>query len=329
MEALISVIVPIYKVEKYLKRCVDSIINQTYKNLEIILVDDGSPDGCGSICDEYAEKDSRVRVIHKENGGLSDARNAGLDIAAGEYIGFVDSDDYIAPEMYEVMLGRLTETGADTAVCNCLCTGDMDDYREQFNRSEAMKDCVLNRDAALEKLTEKYGWVYVTAWNKLYKKRIFDNIRFPKGKIHEDEFIIHRVIGESGKIACINQRLYYYFQRRGSIMSARSINAEMDACEAFADRARYCLSIRHSAQAVYYLDTAVGKLMLFCREGMHGEPQRRRYKSAQKEIRHLYRNMLFKKMPLNTRAALTLACMGEKPYNFCLRMTKIGITRYK
>lgn len=322
MENLITVIIPIYKVEKYLRKCVDSVTAQTHKNLEIILVDDGSPDGCGEICDEYAKRDERIKVIHKENGGLSDARNAGLDIASGEYIGFVDSDDYIAPDMYEVMLKRLTETDADMAVCNVSYVGDVSDNQRQSEKVWTINDCVLDRKEAMRMLEEIKNWRYVTAWNKLYKRNIFRNIRFPKGKIHEDEFVAHRVIGECEKIACISQRLYYYLQRQGSIMAAESLDAKLDTCEALIDRARYCLSIRYSAQASYFLKNGSGFLMFICRKYPKETEVRRRYKSIHKDIRRLYGRMFFKKMPLETRVALTFGCMGMKPYNMIHKIAK-------
>lgn len=133
MQDLISVIVPVYKVEKYLKRCVDSILAQTYPCLEVILVDDGSPDGCPAICDEYAREDRRVRVIHKENGGLSDARNAGIDAAKGKFLGFVDSDDYVHPRFYELLLQALKEEGADIAGCDVkkVCKTEKIEEKEQ------------------------------------------------------------------------------------------------------------------------------------------------------------------------------------------------------
>ena len=140
MQDLISVIVPVYKVEKYLKRCVDSILAQTYPCLEVILVDDGSPDGCPAICDEYAREDRRVRVIHKENGGLSDARNAGIDAAKGKFLGFVDSDDYVHPRFYELLLQALKEEGADIAGCDVkkVCKTEKIEEKEQQDRKSVV-----------------------------------------------------------------------------------------------------------------------------------------------------------------------------------------------
>ena len=144
---LISVIVPVYKVEAYLDRCVQSIVDQTYRNLEIILVDDGSPDNCPAMCDAWAEKDSRIRVIHKENGGLSDARNAGMAVTAGEFVGFVDSDDSIAPEMYQMLLERMNADGSDIAACGVEMVFEDGSPARLLTKSG---NCILNRDAAME-----------------------------------------------------------------------------------------------------------------------------------------------------------------------------------
>ena len=213
MNDKISVIVPIYKVEKYLKRCVDSIINQTYKNLEIILVDDGSPDNCGRICDEYAKTDDRIRVIHKENGGLSDARNAGIDIASGEYLSFIDSDDWVDENFINLLYKNIVENDADIAITGITCVYD--------DKSEDMyipaQGCI-NNIRALELLNET-GYVYmVVACNKLYKKKMFDNIRYPKGRINEDELVIHKIFYEADKICLLTDKNYYYYQRTDSIM---------------------------------------------------------------------------------------------------------------
>lgn len=236
LEPKISVIVPIYNVEKYLVHCIESIINQTYKNLEIILVDDGSLDNCPTICDEFAKKDSRIIVIHKKNGGLSDARNAGLDIATGEYIGFVDSDDYISTDMYRILFNRLSEKDADMAICNYLCVDE--DYELLRGKNDVLPidDEYIDADKFVEGYTGKYGWYYVVAWNKLYKRKLFENLRYPIGKKHEDAFLIHRIVYKSRTIACIKAGLYYYVQRPGSIMAEKFSVKSMDIGEALIDQ---------------------------------------------------------------------------------------------
>lgn len=227
-EPLISIIVPIYKVEDYLDRCIQSILNQSYKNIEIFLVDDGSPDRCGSICDAYALKDSRVKVIHKENGGLSDARNAGLEVANGSLIGFVDSDDLIHPRMYELMLHALASTHSDISIC----------YYIEFS-TETPKHIespsnyvVMNNIQAMEALFSLYGVNFTLTWNKLYKAELFEQIRFPKGKTREDEFTTHQLFFESNRIVFLKNHLYYYFQRSNSIMRENSTTNELNYAEA-------------------------------------------------------------------------------------------------
>lgn len=232
----ISVIVPVYKVEKYLGKCVESIINQTHSNLEIILVDDGSPDRCGEICDTYAAKDTRVKVIHKENGGLSDARNAGIEVATGDYIGFVDSDDYIHPQMYEKLLGAILEHDADMSICPYEY---VDEEGEAISKENPVRTEVLSNIAALEKLASPCWWYYTTAWNKLYKKILFATIRFPKGKIHEDQFTVHELFYVCEKIVTIEDKLYNYLQRKNSIMGSKISISRLDGIEALCNRSDF------------------------------------------------------------------------------------------
>ena len=221
LRPLISVIVPVYKVEKYLDRCINSIVNQTYRNLEIILVDDGSPDKCPLLCDEWQKKDERIRVIHKENGGLSSARNAGLDIATGELIGFVDSDDFILPEMYEYLYGLIIENDADLSICESIDVNE-DGIANQSELQE--EDEVINILSGREALEEliMHSWHYVLAWNKLYRAYIFRNIRYYEGRINEDLFIIHHVLDQCRKVAATNKKLYMYTMRDDSIMGKTS-----------------------------------------------------------------------------------------------------------
>lgn len=235
-EPLISIIVPIYKVEKYLKECVDSILAQTYQNFELILVDDGSPDSCPAMCDEFAKRDSRVVVIHKENGGLSDARNAGLDIARGKYICFVDSDDYIAPTMYEVLMKRIVSDKSDLAVCEYVRVYDSGEkLKNKQLHQKAHNKCYTSNEFIADLFIHNSG-AYVVAVNKLYHKNIFRKLRFPVGKQHEDEFIIHHVIAQCKKISYIEDELYYYRQREGSIISKGFNVKSLDYGDALIDR---------------------------------------------------------------------------------------------
>ena len=228
----ISVIVPIYKVEDYLHRCVDSIINQTYTNLEIILVDDGSPDNCSRICDEYAKKDSRIRVIHKKNGGLSDARNAGIDIATGEYIMFIDSDDFVDREMMKSMMRNMIHNNVDMVVCNIKYIYE-DKEVVKYNQA----DRILDRYEAMEEYLRD-GVVQAVAWNKLYKKSLISDMRYKVGKTNEDEFFTYKVVDKTDKIYYNSRPFYNYIQRDSSIMGNYSIN-RLDGVEASYERLNF------------------------------------------------------------------------------------------
>ena len=236
---LISVIVPIYNVEKYLRRCVDSIIAQTYSNLEIILVDDGSPDNCPAICDEYAKKDSRVRVIHQKNGGLSAARNAGLDAASGDYIGFVDSDDYIALNMYEKLYNTLRNNSADLAICSIEC---VDGSGNPLNLYSQISDNFLKNNDIMKILCEKDIVNYITAVNRLYKKDLFKTLRFDTGKTNEDEFIAHKIYAQCKTVVTISSPLYFYVQRNDSIMGMPLTINRADGIEGIYNRLQFLKS---------------------------------------------------------------------------------------
>lgn len=247
----ISVIVPVYKVEKYLDFCVNSIFNQTYKNLEIILVDDGSPDLCPTMCDNYAKRDHRVLVIHKKNGGLSDARNAGLDVATGEYILFVDSDDYIEEDACERLLESVLRYGADIAIFNYLRVDESYQILSDKPYKQPIQDGCLNKEQIWEELLQPYGGYYVVAWNKLYSRKIFSRLRFPFSKQHEDEFVIHHVVNQCEKIACVNKPLYYYVQRDGSIMAQKFNVKYLDYGDALIDRYVLAKTINHKKLKKY------------------------------------------------------------------------------
>lgn len=227
MNPKISIIVPIYKVEPYIHKCIDSILNQTFKDFELILIDDGSLDNCGKICDEYAQKDKRIVVIHKENGGLSSARNAGLDIARGNYIGFIDSDDYIDNDMYEILYNICEESKCDIASCSSII------YYPNKTVINGGHDLIIHsRDKALKTMLE--GVLYdEVVWVKLFKKSVIGDIRFPEGRIYEDTSFTYKVIHNSKKIACIGKAKYHYIKHEGSIMSNAIKNIRLDAIIAY------------------------------------------------------------------------------------------------
>lgn len=238
---MISVVVPIYNVEKYIHKSIESILNQSYHNLEIILVDDGGTDDCPAICDEFAKKDNRIKVIHKENGGLSDARNAGVAVATGAYISFIDSDDFIKPDMYEKMLTRMKETNADIVVCNYDCVSEDGTPIEERNQNTTITDEVYTSKEAVEKLCGNNYEYWVTAWNRLYKSRVAKAVPFPKGKIHEDEFTAHLFYDQAERVAGISEPLYQYVIRENSIMTKKYSIKNLAYVEALNNRIHYCM----------------------------------------------------------------------------------------
>lgn len=229
----ISVIVPVYKVEPYLRECVDSILAQTYTDFELILVDDGSPDNCGAICDEYAAQDSRIRVIHQDNGGLSAARNAGLDIARGEFVTFVDSDDAIHPEYLSFLLEIHYKTGADISVCHFLR------YSEEIPEAELCGIEISAEMTGRQSCYELYGEeavVYTTAWGKLYRSDLFEGIRYPVGWIHEDEATTYKLLFRAHKVAVMDNALYFYRQNPDGIINTGFSVKRYHAIAAFEER---------------------------------------------------------------------------------------------
>lgn len=232
---LISIIVPVYKVEQYLDRCVESIVKQTYKNLEIILVDDGSPDNCPKMCDAWAEKDERVRVIHKPNGGLSDARNAGMAVATGELMGFVDSDDYISEDMYQTLYENMVANHSDISACGVEMVWD---GIEKSNILTPLGNHLLdNMEAMRATLTESF--IKQPVWYKLYKTQQIKDIKFPVGKYHEDIFWTYKAVAKAKTVSVFDKICYFYVQRGDSIMgNSYSVN-RLDVIEATEIRSRF------------------------------------------------------------------------------------------
>lgn len=250
----ISIIIPVFKVEKYLYRCVNSIINQTYPYLEIILVDDGSPDNCPKICELLREKDSRIKVLHKKNGGLSSARNAGLNIASGDYIGFVDSDDYVDNEMFENLLTNIKEYNADISICGII--PEYDTNKENKLKADSFRPEILSREDMYNRIQD---WRYVTVWNKLYKSYLWNELRFPEGKIHEDEFVIHHLIEKCNRVAVIGDNYYHYTIRSSSITGDKLSEKHFNVVEAFLDRYFFFMKKGEKNIAYQALRMAYGK----------------------------------------------------------------------
>ena len=212
---MISVIVPVYRVEAYLGECIDSILAQTYQDFELILVDDGSPDNCGVICDEYAAKDSRIRVVHQQNGGLSAARNAGLDIARGEYVTFVDSDDKIPKNYLAILYGMIIDNDAQVSTCHMMFCRERDSLNSEVIVSGEY-DVYAGQDACVQPYTG--GLVEIAACGKLFARELWNNLRFPVGRIHEDQAVIPIVLYNAKKVIATQDKLYYYRIVDSSIM---------------------------------------------------------------------------------------------------------------
>lgn len=251
MDDLISVIVPIYKVEKYLKKCVESILEQTYSNLDIILVDDGSPDNCGDIIEEFRKKNEKIRTIHQKNGGLSDARNSGIKIAKGKYIVCIDSDDWIEKNMIEVLYKDIINTNSDISVCefveeddlqNILSTKKYNNEIIEFNSKEALKSLI------------KQDILTNHAWNKLYKASLFEGIEYPKGQLMEDVSTTYKLFEKANKIVYQNTSLYHYIQRGTSILGNITEKRINDQEFAFFDRNKYLMEKYSEFKEIIELD---------------------------------------------------------------------------
>ena len=234
-QELISIVMPVYKTLPFLPRAIESVQNQTYPHWELIIVDDGSPDESGSLCEAYAGKDGRIRVIHQENGGLSSARNRGIQEAEGEWLAFLDSDDAYAPSYLEDLYACVKDNNTEAAVCGWLY---------EYESGEPSRTClpeqgIFSSRELLAGLSLPGGVLFVTAWNRLSRKSLWDKLFFPPGKLHEDEFTAHEIIDRAGRISALPKALYYYRQRSGSITNVFRDPRHWDGAEALLQRYDY------------------------------------------------------------------------------------------
>lgn len=231
METAISVIVPVYRVEKFLPQCIESVLNQTFTDFELILVDDGSPDRCPAICDEAAERDARVRVIHQANAGLSAARNAGIEAAHGAWLSFVDSDDYIAPHFCEKLYQTAQRTNADCVMCS---VQNVDESGKPIDSAlMRVADEVKTGQEVLRKIGRDDVTPYLTAWNKLYRRKLFNTLRYPAGRQNEDVFVFAELFCQVQRAVCVAEPLYFYRKRIGSIMNSAVTLRNLDEMWAY------------------------------------------------------------------------------------------------
>lgn len=263
---LVSVIVPVYNVETFLDHCIESIVGQTYSNIEIILVDDGSTDSSGMRCEQWKEKDSRVVVCHQENQGLSAARNTGIDIAKGDYLCFIDSDDFVTNNYIESFVKELEVTGADFVLCDIISSKLADSAMEiDENKILTPEDC---RYWLTNPISREYV-LMVVAWNKLYKRSLFESYRFPEGKLHEDEFMINYMIYHVSKAAYISNANYIYRNNENSITGKDNANniKHLNGIEAYEERLNIALKHNDSDFASITLKWSLLKLAHFYKDG--------------------------------------------------------------
>ena len=229
MNNLVSVVVPVYNVRPYLERCISSLIKQTYTNIQIIIVDDGSDDGSSELCDEIKARDNRIEIIHQKNGGLSAARNTGLKYIKGEYIFFLDSDDYISTDAIEKMLSCLLKNNLDIVCCNRVLFWDNNKQKVQYDQIDSL--LVMDPKNAIIEMN-RYKYIDMSAHSKLFKKELFNSIKFPVGKLSEDMFIMYKIFEIADKVGYISEPLLYYYQRKGSISKSKKINFDfVEACK--------------------------------------------------------------------------------------------------
>ena len=306
MKPAVSVIVPVYKVEQYLDKCVQSILDQTFRDFELLLVDDGSPDRCGEMCEAWAKKDDRIRVIHKPNGGLSDARNAGIGQADGDYLLFVDSDDWIEKDMLETLYGLIRDADADMACCNFRSINE--DGTQHWDDAVITPGVWTEEDFWKQFFSSNAQTYCNVAWNKLYKKELFDQVRYPVGRINEDVYTLYALVSQCKKIAATDKIGYYYLFRAGSIMNRSGSLRKLTNPEAYINRARSFADRQLWYFSEESLMCAVHNMLL----GDFGEDGKKskEYKAIKREAKTVF-SRLFKRMSLKRKISLSLFFISE------------------
>ena len=288
-EIFVSIIVPVYDVEEYLVECIESILAQTWKHFEIILVDDGSTDSSGKMCDEYAEKYNCIFVIHKKNGGLSSARNAGIDVARGNYLAFIDSDDVVHPDYLRELVKIVEKENADLVACD-FCVGTSCQWGET---SEVKYDIRRDEDV-LERMNDN-DVVVTVAWNKLYHAKFFKeySLRYPEGKIHEDMFLTPQILHYTNKMVITNQKLYFYRQRKNSIMNSSFSIKQLDSLEAIEFRIALFTKWNKKELQIKEYESYIRKAKELYRKMKNGEEEE--YEQEKKKIKMKMLNILKEK----------------------------------
>lgn len=287
-EIFVSIIVPVYDIEEYLVECIESILAQTWKHFEIILVDDGSTDSSGKMCDEYAEKYNCIFVIHKKNGGLSSARNAGIDVARGNYLAFIDSDDVVHPDYLRELVNIVEKENADLVACD-FCVGTSC----QWGETSEIKYDIRRDEDVLERMNDN-DVVVTVAWNKLYHAKFFKeyNLRYPEGKIHEDMFLTPQILHCTNKMVITNQKLYFYRQRKNSIMNSSFSIKQLDSLEAIEFRIALFTKWDKKELQIKEYESYIRKAKELYRKMKNGEEE---YEQEKKKIKMKMLNILKEK----------------------------------
>lgn len=318
-QPLISVIVPVYGVERSLDKCVESIVGQTYRNLDIILVDDGSPDLCPELCDRWLSKDSRIRVIHQRNAGISAARNAGIDAARGEYLGFVDSDDHISPDMYETLLRNLLREQADVSIIGTSLVGE--DDRAYV---PCTTQCYLRMDSAQAfKYVNIPGYFHVAAWDKLYRRELFDDIRFPENRRSGEDYpVTYRVLDKARTLIYDSTPKYFYHLHEQMTLRLRITTAQSDETLAALKMVRAKYPQAYDYMLYGHLIATVGNYNNIILQG-----ERRQWADFERRTIRLVRGALFRiirlpEIPKVKCAQMLLLCVSPALYRATLTIFK-------
>lgn len=323
MQELISVIVPVYNVEKYLSRCIESIINQTYTNIEIILVDDGSTDNSRIICDEYKKKDKRINVIHKKNGGLSDARNKGIEMSRGEYLCFIDSDDYIEESFVEELYEMCIKNNVKISQCSFEIVKEHNkNTKTEIEEKEETKYKNISCQEMIYNSYSKYPAHNVIVCNKMFKKELFNDIKFTVGRLHEDEFTTYKLIYLAERIFVTNKKLYNYYQREGSITNSTFNLKKLDYLVALEERLNFFkekkeerLYNKTQEQFCYYAIVSYYR----CKKNLKEDSE---VKEIEKELIKKYR-IRVKELLKNKETRLLKKCVFGLGYIFPKNVAKI------
>ncbi len=308
---LVSVIVPVYNVEQYLEKCIDSIINQTYKNLEIILIDDGSTDSSGKICDSYAVRDRRINVIHQKNGGLAMVRNIGISAATGEFIMFVDSDDYIDIETVQFLYEQSKKYCADISICGFKYADTKSSVWD--GEPVTINEGIVSKRDFWEHFYSDTRIFYVTLWAKLFRRSVWNGVSLPVGKLHEDEFAVYHLIENANTIAVSKKPLYYYVQSDSSIIRAKFTVRNLNAAEAmllrcglFTEKQEFDLAEKSLTMAMYNITRGLELLK---------EPSKsdKEYiRELKKDFRMRYKKLLFKRTALLPKIKCGIFALNAK-----------------